>query len=250
MIDFGLNLLAEFVFLILVVFIGWILLRFRRRKLLRFFGVDRSGRLVLYWSGLAIRRGGAVGADGRPRSYHGQAVPFGEALFLPVFQGLFNYFLPGAQDQPGVLSKLLLSDAVVQATITPDDVRQIDSQASIVSFGSPGYNEVSRWIEQDRGSLGRFTNDNSEISVAGGTRHESALNAFVQRVRIGDADRRAFYVAGMSEIATKGAAHFLATRWDYLAERFGNRENFCVVIHVSGQDYRHHSIVAEHGEDR
>jgi hypothetical protein len=196
--------------------------------------------------------GGAIGSDDRPRSFGGSAVPQGEVAFLPIYQRLFNYVVPGIQEQPGLLRKLLLLDVHVEAAVAPIARAEIDHASSLLALGSPGYNAVSGWIEEVLGSLGRFTVDYSAIELPGveGTdRFTDPLDAFCQRVRIGDGPDVAFYLAGISEVATKAAAYFLASNWERLNKQFGGRENFCVVLKADRSgDYRACAIQVERGE--
>jgi hypothetical protein len=56
------NLVAEFLFLLILLALGWLLYRVTRRgPLLSFFGIKGSKRLVVYLSNLRIQRGGAPG---------------------------------------------------------------------------------------------------------------------------------------------------------------------------------------------
>jgi hypothetical protein len=68
---------------------------------------------------------------------------------------------------------------------------------------------------------------------------------FVERVVDQRRDRVAFYVAGISEIATAGAAHFLMTEWRYLDKKYPNSKPFLVVLRFDMNDYKRWSIVFE-----
>jgi hypothetical protein len=58
----------------------------------------------------------------------------------------------------------------------------------------------------------------------------------------------AFYVAGVSEQATKASAHYLAINWEGLQSHFGNRDNFCLVLRAERGDYRRSTVLLERRE--
>ena len=72
-------------------------------------------------------------------------------------------------------------------------------------------------------------------------------HGFVERlVEQHDAGTRfVFYAAGISELATAGAAHFLATRWRQLERKYRGDTPFLVVLRVEGGDHTRWSIVFE-----
>lgn len=246
--DYIINLLAEATFLLLLIIGGYLWLVRGRRPMLRFFGVEQSRRLVIYWSRLRIILGGSVGVDGQQRKFGGQAVPFSETLLLPVYQRLFNYPVPGLSDAPGPLRRVFLADVDLEAAASPVDSAQRDTGGSLIAVGSPGYNGISLWIENSLHAPGRFIQENSAIEVSGVQPFTDPLHCFVQRVRIADGPAMAFYAAGMTERATQCAQYFLATRWAYLRERFGDRENFCVVLLSDPHDYRRYTELLARGE--
>jgi hypothetical protein len=247
-INYLLNLAASLTFVLLVIGAGWVLVRRKRRRLLQFFAVRTTRQLSIYFSLLRVRAGGAIGSDNRPRAFGGSAVPSGEFEFLSVYQRLFNYIVPALQEQPGSWRNLLLSDVRVEASPAPATVTEIDRSSSILCVGSPAYNIVSGWVESDRGFLGRFVDDYSSIDVTGVPNFRDPLHGFVQRVRIGDGLAMAFYVAGVSEQATKAAIYYLASRWEDLHGSFGDRQNFCVVIKADSGDHRKATVLMERRE--
>lgn len=248
LIDYLINLAASFTFVLVVIVFGWILIRRKRKRLLLFFGVKESGRLNLWFSLLRIIPGGAIGADGAPRSFGGNALPSGELEFLPLYQRLFNYIVPALQEQPGFWRNILLSDLQIEAAPSPVNPADVQRSSSLVSFGSPGYNSVSFWVENSLQSLGHFIQQNSAIELSGVPQFADPLDGFVQRVRIGDGPAVAFYVAGMSEQATKASAYYLAAHWQLLQGAFGNRQNFCIVLKADTGDYRKCVVLLERRE--
>src|SRR4051794_32026907 len=98
------NIVADFLFLGLTIVGGWLLIRATgRSKLLGFFNVTESKRIVIYLSNLTIYPGGAIGVDGVPRSYQWGAIPQYEVDLIPAFQRLFNVIVPGLESQSTLL---------------------------------------------------------------------------------------------------------------------------------------------------
>jgi hypothetical protein len=68
---------------------------------------------------------------------------------------------------------------------------------------------------------------------------------FVERVVDHGQDRFVFYAAGISELATAGAAHFLITKWTYLQRKYPKDTPFLVVLRFETNNYKRWSIVFE-----
>ncbi len=185
--------------------------------MLSFFGVKGSKRLFVYLSNLRIRRGGALGVDGVPRSFSESAIPVYEATLVPALQRIFNYVVPGVEALPGFLKRLLLSDVSVDNYASPLDVSEIEGDSTFIAVGSPGYNQASRYVEDVLHAIARFTNDMSAITVPETLALCGDHYAFVQRA--GNAKQQAFYVAGITSQSTTGAVRFLATHWRQLNDK-------------------------------
>lgn len=240
------NIIADFLFILLVIVLGWILYSLtRRNQLLRFFGIDRSRRLVIYLSNLQVMSGGAIGIDGRPRSYQGEAAAFRELQVASRFRELFNYLVPSLADRPGILSRLLVSDVQVEISLSPLDQGHLERSSSFISLGSPGFNAASSFIEEEIHSQAHFQQvDNSHVMVITDVTPISDLtHGFVERVVDHDARRNIFYAAGISQFATVGAAHFLLTEWQRLYTVYGNDHNFVVMLRFEHPDPRQWTIV-------
>jgi len=248
LIDYGINIAASFTVLAVLVFISWVLVQRRRQGLISFFGVSKSKRLRLYFSLLRVPQFGAIGADGQPRSFGGSAIPSGELEFLVPYEGLFNYVVPALQEQPGLWRHVFFADVDIVASPAPISANEIEKESSMISFGSPAYNCVSGWIETDLHALGRFIQDNRSIEVANVPAFRDPMHCFVQRVRIGDGPSKAFYVGGMNEPSTQAAAYYLLASWEKLRDRYGDRENFCIVLKGEPNDYTKATILLERRE--
>lgn len=238
------NLVAESLFLLVLLALGWLLYRVtHRRPLLSFFGIKRPKRLFVYLSNLRIQRGGALGVDGLSRSFGESAVPTYEAALMPWLQRLFNYVVPGTKEQPGFLKWLQLSDVAVEFVASPLTESEIERDSTILAVGSPGYNRASSYIEDSLHSIGRFANDMSAITVDGASPLHGDHYAFAQRA--GNAGQQAFYAAGISSRATTGAVHFLATHWRELHQKYPDGKPFCVMLRILSEDGSRYQILYE-----
>lgn len=290
------NVFSDFVFLFLTILAGWCLFRFTRRKrLLKFFGINESRRIAIYLSELKLEQGDASGIDNRFYSYTGSAVAFGEMQSANRFRDLFNYFLPSLSDVPNFLSKLLISDVHVQLQHSPASAGEIEYSTSLITFGSPAYNLASKFVEgklhskaqfglqkmalpdSDRtanlGIMGLVDTRDSPSPIPSGTPipenrfelplkplqwtnqtiinvegvpplHESTYG-FIERIIDHENKRSVFYVAGISELSTVGAANFLMTEWGKLQQKFGNDKNFLVMLKFEPNDYRRWTKIFE-----
>ena len=246
--DYFINVVSEFIALVLLICLVWIIYHLtRRRKLLNFFNLTESKRLVVYLSHLRIIQGGSLGIDGVARSFGESAIPLTEVKLIALFQRLFNFVIPGVDNLPGFLKFLLVSDIDISSTPSPLTTGEIERSTTFISIGSPGYNIASTHIENTFSPHGSFTNQNSAISISGIPPMNNTRYAFVQRVFDQSTQQMAFYLAGMSSLGTYGAAVFLAKRWKYLAKKYNGTQPFCIVINVTSNDGQQSEIISEHG---
>lgn len=227
------GVIANFLFLLLMIFIAWILFVFTRRRILyNFFNINSSQRLILYLSNLRIVKGGALGIDNRNRSYQGLAVTFFEYLVSEKFRKLFYYPIQPLNEQPSLLKKVLFSDVNVEILASPLNKNEIDGKASIISLGSPAYNAVSKYIEENLNSNCRFQIDNSEIIVGDAPPIKDTTQAFIERIIDSDNNRSFFYIAGLSELGTTGAMQILTNEWNRFRKKYGKDKPFLVVVKI------------------
>lgn len=327
------NIISDFLVLLIGLILGWLILTFSRRKLLTFYGVHESRRMIIYLSNLRVVRGGAVGIDGRLRSYEGAATAFLEMLGANRFRDLFNFLLPTLSESPGFLSKLLISDVQVQLAHSPLREGELERSFPFIALGSPAYNVASRFVEEQLHSRARFRLGRSRVKpatefpkvtmlsvsdtsgeaftsprppsgspmeldldvsrgaashvptgsgedivdfvkhtsmgtpsnvelVESGQDDESeeiptaiqidgvpditdTMCGFVERIVDIKGDRFVFYVAGISELATAGAAHFLRKKWSYLRRKYPKDTPFLVVLRFDANTYKKWNIVFE-----
>jgi hypothetical protein len=240
------NVGSEFLVLGILLVLGWLAYQLKSRgPRLSFFGIKHTKKLCVYLSHLRIRPGGALGVDGKPRSFGESAIPAYEADLMPALQRLFNYVVPGMEALPGFLNRLLLSDVDVEVLPSPLDVSEI-ADSTFIAVGSPGYNVASSYVEDSLHSIGRFTDDMSAVTVAEASALSGDHYAFVQRA--GNSKQKAFYVAGISSRATTGAVRFLATHWRDLHKKYPGGKPFCVMLQVTSEDGSKYRIIYEREE--
>jgi hypothetical protein len=261
--------------------------------------------MLIYLSNLRVVPGGAVGIDGRQRSYRGRAVAFLEMEVATRLRDLFVHLFPSLSDRPGLLSRLLISDVEVELIPSPLKEADLEQLLPFITLGSAAYNVASRFVERELhsqarirlgykspvvgasavGPLGGSGDDVLTSTAASGMDMEwpqgvgmgtasvfsktgpeagsedaataivvSGINpitdercGFVERLLDQKHNRLVFYVAGISELATAGAAYFLATRWKYLERRYPKGTPFLVVLRFESSDYRRWSVVFERG---
>ncbi len=234
---------ANILFVALTVGFGLTVLWFRRRALLRFWGMREVRKLRIYISHLRIQTGGAIDASGTPRSYQGSVVTQLESEMGATLKSLFSVSIPGRAVQPNWTRALLFVNTDVEAQPAPLQPQQIDQEGTVVALGSPGYNVVSGAIETNCKSPVRFVDDNTAIQLPGNIKITDFRQAVVARLLSGD--RYWFYAAGMSETATAAAAYYLAKSWGRLDRVHRRSPSFFVAIQFSGDDFRNARVIAE-----
>ncbi len=151
------NILADFLFLVFGFVLTFLVLRWRRSRILfRFFGIKDSKRISIYVSNVNVTSRGSVGIDGRARSYYGTAVPYLEMQESNLMRSIYNLVIPGFAGGPDFLRYILLSDVDVRILASPGDFERVDKHDSMVSFGSAVYNAASGCIEMEIGSRTKF----------------------------------------------------------------------------------------------
>jgi hypothetical protein len=237
------DLIANLIFTLLIIGVGWILHYLtERRKLLSFFNISSSKRLVIYLSNIRVISGGSIGTDNLQRGYQGTTVVLNELLTANKFKEKFNYLAPALSESPKFLSKILFAD--IKVTIVPSVLHSgdIENQTTIISLGSPGYNIVSGEIEKDTKSRVRFTNDNSRITVTNIPEISDVDNGFIQRIVDKKRGRSTFYAAGLTEKGTVGAATFLTTNWKQLNKKYSNDKSFIIMLRFSTDSFDNWTI--------
>ncbi|MFH1690259.1 MAG: hypothetical protein ABIE42_08480 [Candidatus Eisenbacteria bacterium] len=235
---FGLSVLAgvvgNAVFWAGFLAIAWTLLvHWRRRSIIPFFGIKGSRRLVVYLSNIQVAQGGSLTIEGSAGMYSGTAVALSEASVADRIREQFRYPLPRQVDRPGILSKLLVADVKVDVTAAPPTQKMLDSRDPFIALGSWWYSWASRYVEADLPSRAGFQSDGKARIVIEGEDDVSGDHyAYIQRVYDVPRKRFVFQAAGLTELATVGAGYYLATRWQRMYDRYGGRCPFLLVLRI------------------
>lgn len=168
------NLLSDVFFFVIVLASGWLWAYLTRRRLHAFFGVSASKRIVIYLSNIRVLPFGSIGTSGQKLSYQGAAVAHGEMEAASRLRSLFSFLIPSLTQASKLLSQLLLSDISAQILISPAKAEELDTQAPLISLGSPAYNQASCFIE----SIGKGT---PRFRVGAITPAESAESSHASR---------------------------------------------------------------------
>jgi hypothetical protein len=234
---YAVNVESDVLSLIILGSLGFIVFfATRRRRVRSFFGLTKTGRLLVYVSNLHLSSFESHGADGTRRSYSGGAVPEYETHLIAAIQQFFDSVTPSARQRSGPLSLLRWADIKVEIVPSPPSTDTLRSDGAMLAIGSPGYNAASQAIENEPRTLARFADDNMSILITNGqlTSHDPT-HAFVQRT-VDESGRTAFYLAGPSIRGTTGATHYLLEHWRELAKRYGRDRPFCIVLRVTSDD--------------
>ena len=239
------GIIANLIFSLLVLLICWgLYLIFRRRKVKKFFKI-KDRRVTIYLSNIRVRSGGAIGVDGQERSYAGSTVSFGESYQASQFFSIFNYPIPSIQNKPGILKHLVVADIKLQILLSPVDTADICNNSTIISLGSPGYNIVSEWIQNNFDSKASFIDDNGKIKIDGIPPISDTKKCFIERIYDENNDRFIFYSAGLSEIGTEGATYYLASHWNQLYQEYSDKSNFCILLDINTNDYKDSRVISK-----
>jgi len=237
--------IANAIFTLAVIIMGWLLYYLtERRKLLKFFNINESKRLVVYLSNLWVFRGGSKGIDDNPRAYTGATVVLNELNIANKYKEGLNYLMPSLSESPSLLSKILFADIKVTIIPSPTNQNEIESNTTVVSFGSPGYNLVSKTLEDNPKAAVRFVDDNRAIQVANLPLIKDTQNGFIQRIVLNseNSKRSLFYVAGLSELGTIGAAFYLITNWKKIRKKYKDDESFVLFLRFSTTNLNNYTI--------
>lgn len=231
------SVIGNMIFIFLIILVGWTIYWITsRRKLLIFFNIKETKRLIVYLSKLRIIAGGSVDAKGIKRNYQGVTTVHNEQLAANKFRDNFNYLMPALSDSPSILSKVLFADIKVITTPSIDNVNAIEATTSIISLGSPGYNLVSSNLEDNNNSIVRFSTTMAEILIDKLPNITDLTNGFIQRIVDNEQGRSLFYAAGLSELGTVGAANFLAVNWKKLYKKYKGDKSFLIMLRFTNKD--------------
>jgi hypothetical protein len=246
LVDILVNIISNTIFVAVVVVVGWLIFVFTRRaQMLRFYGVEASRRIVIYISNLgSVAAAGSTATPGYPEA----VAPFREFLVASKFRDLFHYLLPSLSERPGMLYHLLISDVQVQLRPSPPNEHYIEPSASFITLGTPAHNRVSRFIEEAYTPRAHVLSEPAGITSIKVWDMEPVRDetvGFIERIVDKEEGRTLFYIAGLSEAGTIGAAHFLRTEWAHLHRRYGEKSGFVILLRFDEEDHTRWSVLFE-----
>lgn len=232
------SLAASVIFFVVLLSLGggWFL--WRRQRLLNFFKVSSKRGITIYLSRLQIILGGATDVNGVRRTFAGPVVTAAEAGASTVLGSVFEYLIPGLENQPGILKTLFTRDISVLVEPSPTSIAALPNDRTIVAVGSPGYNCVSEWTQNALNPLICFDRNNSALLPQGQQPVTDPLQGMVQVLWDANHSRRVFYVAGVSEAGTAAALLYLARKWDELRKNLGGRQTYACLVRMQGGEPR------------
>ena len=128
------------------------------------------------------------------------------------------------------------TDISVRTSVSPETKAEIGKAATLIVIGSPGYNVVSRAVEEDFDVEVTFARDNAVLVHRDtGPLDKTGGLGLVQRVTNHTTGQTAFYLAGPSTPGTIAAATYLLREWRQLAKRHRARP-FHEIVRASSVD--------------
>ena len=211
----------------------------RQKKLLKFFGPEKtSKRVLVYLSSLLVPRGGSTGFDGLPRSYQGIAIPTGElnvgsrlakALTIDAFEYIPPVVRKSLQEKISFFRPL-----TARIDASPMQNTDIDfSSRSIIAVGSQAYNIITNYCITENLVQLQITHNGTVIELmkgkdkggivkrASGQHDIAILEKFIDHNRN---DSSIIIAAGLGVIGTMGAVQYLIDHWRDLQKLYGNSD--------------------------
>lgn len=237
--------IAPYVVGFLFAFISFIIFRFsKQRKLYNFLKPDKEKKQTLvYLSSLLIPRGGAVGFDGRPRSYQGITIPTEElsissrlvnALAIDVFEYIPPIVRKKLQEKFAFFRPL-----AINVTASPMQEQEIDfSTRSIITVGSQGYNVVTNYVVSHNLCQAQISHNGMAIQINKGKGRGEVIRpatnqhdiAVLERVIDSTSDDTTIFVcAGLGVVGTMGAIQYLVDHWEELSKVYKDQE-FAIIL--------------------
>ena len=223
------NLVADLIWVLLAAAAIGLWYRTRRRRVLKFFGLQNHRRVVIYASQLDVVRWGSLRPDGSQGGFKGIATPDYEAKLIAPIEVFFDRFAPRLRWQGTPL--LSWADITV---VWPPPAGEIEPRDTLIAIGSPGYNVVSEAIEANFAALVTFVDDNRALALSGGVRFTDPDVGAVQRLVNTTTGQVAFYVGGLYEQGTTAATNYLLNEWKHLAKRYSDGQFYVIVKAKAG----------------
>jgi hypothetical protein len=116
-------------------------------------------------------------------------------------------------------------------------MQEVPTDTTIVTVGSPVYNIVSQWAEQQLGPKVSFSPNRPEL-VANGRPFPDPTIGMVQVLYDAQHDRRVFYVGGIAEQGTRAGLIYLALNWRELRKNLGKDRVYAGLVQFSDNGVR------------
>jgi len=231
--DLGIGVLANIItaFLTLTIALLWFVF-VGRRKLLRFFGIQKTKQLRIYT--------GHIKQEGIPLG----VVGFEEISEAKNLERLFRSTVPG---QSGLFRFLQLTDIDVEVLPARQNDATVSLGQSVISLGLRTSNHASLLIERELKCPVHF--DDAKRAIVGPNSLElvpysSGTKAVV--VRLCHDDKHYFYLAGFTEPATACAARFLLRNWRSMHKRYSPGKSFYYLVEMKPDSINTVISLAEH----
>lgn len=230
-----LNVWADF----LALGIGFsLIIIFKRRNMISFFGFNKQKRLSIFLSTLYIQNNTAITHSGSIISYQGAAIPEYEHQVIPFFSDLFSLITTGDNVLKTILNKLLLGNVDIAYLNTPRNIDSI-SFHNFICVGGPSANTVTDYYMRNGQTWLGFNTTNAGVEIKKGRQRDKVLGISNQQDDYGILEKIVdkknnsfiFIAAGGNIGATKASAYYLAKNWRKLQKEFKN-SGFALCIKV------------------
>jgi hypothetical protein len=240
--------------------------------MLKFFGVSKIKKLVVYTSNIFVERYKSKGVEkNKYYSFTGETIPKFEAEAAFSMKDFFNFKLPNQLNQLEGLNRLFFSYVVVDVLLSPRDTNDYENESTVITLGFPTQNNVSKRVEEDfqppvklqanigetdkfrlvsrverpgTSASGLQLGSEGDIAIVSAEKiYSDPFVSFVQKIKDEENDRFIFYVAGLCEHATAGGLYYLKENWKELRKKFGNSSSFKLILKISESNIKKGKIL-------
>jgi hypothetical protein len=213
---------------------------FRHRRMLRFFGFKRNKHLTIWFTRASHAHTHEEGNCTCPAaSYSGADIAKYEELTISFFSTLFSRLTSEAKIIESEFHKLQLTKVEISYRNSPEVFEELSSFHNFICIGGPLANSVTaRYLEQVPTHMG-FSAPNFAVVVKAGKRKGATFVSegdyeygYIEKLIDPDHKTAVFIVAGYSIVATTVAAYYLTENWRLLQKRYGSKP-FAVCLKVA-----------------
>lgn len=223
-IDVLTNILANIIFWLAGgILVGYLISK-RRRKLAKFFGLNFSRNLNVYFSSIVLYENSEE--MGLP-SYEFQTIPSIASLFSSGKLDFVPDMLAGLVD-----SFWLPKKPIIQFLPSPNKIEEIEFD-NIISIGGPVSNRVTNYYLKIGSPYLSFTRSSDEsecrIQIVRGIRTGEVIQGYwstgiLNRFRDMEHGNTVFIVAGGGVQGTRAAVEYLVENWETLQSTYGDKD--------------------------